>query len=326
MNTKRYEALLKEYAEVSNLFRTLTDIRFRLLGILPIASIVSAALGARMEDGKEIGVPIALALFGLASAIGIVTYNVRNDQLYNALVGRAAAIERSVGLPDGTFSNRPRPWLRYKLGSWTWRVDHGQGIATIYTATIAFWLFLSVDAALRLYATTGLSARAATGSGNLNISTQALIGTILITGSGWWIVRRQRRAGERALRNHVRTAMDLLAAYDNDLSRLKDHPQFLRACAAALGETESTVAARCEFYGGVSSEALSYYALTESKLHKTASLVALLTDLPPLWLYDLALNRRGTQHQGEWTPSLAPPLRDATLAGIGTDQRGDADE
>ena len=321
MNVQRREALLKEYGEVSSLFRTLTDIRFRLLGILPIASVVSAALAARMQSGHEIGVPIALALFGLASAIGIVTYNARNDQLYNELVGRAAAIERSVGLPDGAFANRPRPWLRFKLGPWTWRVDHGQGIATIYAATIAFWLFLSIDAALRLSAPTSSGTPAATSS-----SAQAIIGTVLITGSGWWLVRRQRRAGERALRNHVCTAMDLLAAYDNDLSRLKDYPQFLVACAAALGGSETTVAVRAEFYGGLSSEALSYYALTGSKLHKTASLVALLTDLPPLWLFDLALNRRGTQQTREWTPPLAPALRDATLAGIGTDRRGDADE
>ena len=69
MSPQRREALLREYGEVSNLFRTLTDIRFRLLSILPIASGVTAALGARTQSGGEIGVPIALALFGLASAI-----------------------------------------------------------------------------------------------------------------------------------------------------------------------------------------------------------------------------------------------------------------
>ena len=103
MNEQRRKALLREYGEVSTLFRTLTDIRFQLLGILPIASAVTAAVGARTQSGGEIGVPIALALFGLASAVGFVTYNARNDQLYNELVGRAAAIERSIGLPDGAF-------------------------------------------------------------------------------------------------------------------------------------------------------------------------------------------------------------------------------
>jgi hypothetical protein len=50
------------------------------------------------------------------AALGVVTYNARNDQLYDDLVGRGAAIERSLGLPDGAFSNRPNAWLRYKIG------------------------------------------------------------------------------------------------------------------------------------------------------------------------------------------------------------------
>jgi hypothetical protein len=80
VNGQRQEALLKEYGEVSNLFRIPTDIQFRLLGILPIASAVTAALGARTQSGGEVGVPIALAQLGLASSVGVVTYNARNDE------------------------------------------------------------------------------------------------------------------------------------------------------------------------------------------------------------------------------------------------------
>jgi hypothetical protein len=334
VNAQRRDALLKEYGEVSNLFRTLTDIRFRLLGILPIASAVTAALGARSQNGGEIGVPLALALFGLAAAIGVVTYNARNDQLYNELVGRAAAIERSVGLPDGAFSNRPRPWLRYKLGRWTWHIDHGHGIATIYAATIAFWLFLSIDASLHLIGLPPLPAGGAEASAHSDkvfdvtappATLPALGTTALVLGGAWWLLRRQRRARDRALRSDVRAAMDLLAAFDNDLTRLKDHPQFLKYCAGALGGSEATVSARAEFYSELAPEALGYYALTGSKLHKAASLVSLLTDLPPLWVFDLMLNRRGTQRPGDWTSPLAPALRDATLASIGSDRRRIAD-
>jgi hypothetical protein len=308
VSPQRREALLREYGEVSNLFRTLTDIRFRLLSILPIASGVTAALGARTQSGGEIGVPIALALFGLASAIGVVTYNARNDQLYNELVGRGTAIERSLGLPDGAFSNRPRPWLRYKLGPWSWRIDHGTGIATIYAATIAFWLYLSIDAAVHLIVPT-------TGS-PISTVVPALAATILVMGSAWRFLRRQRQMRDRALRSNVLTAVDLLAAFDNSLLQVKDRPQFLKACAGALGGSEAAVSARARFYGELGPEALGYYALTGSKLHKAASLVSLLTDLPPLWIFDLALNRRGMQPD-DWTSSLAPTERDATLASIG---------
>jgi hypothetical protein len=54
VNGQRQEVLLKEYGEVSNLFHTLTDLRFRLLGILPIASAVTAALGPELRAAARL--------------------------------------------------------------------------------------------------------------------------------------------------------------------------------------------------------------------------------------------------------------------------------
>ena len=63
----------------------------------------------------------ASTLTGLAVTIGLLTYNARNDQLYDELVGRAAEIERRLGLPDGAFATRPTSWLRF--GAWS--IDPG---------------------------------------------------------------------------------------------------------------------------------------------------------------------------------------------------------
>ena len=105
MNAMRKESLLKEYSEVNNSFRLLTDIRFKLLAFLPIASAAAAAF-----KGESLGIGgFGVSLFGLVVTLGLATYNTRNDQLYGELVSRAAQIERSLGIPDGAFSNRPRP-------------------------------------------------------------------------------------------------------------------------------------------------------------------------------------------------------------------------
>jgi hypothetical protein len=57
------------------------------------------------------------------------------------LVGRGAAIERSLGIPDGAFANRPKAWLHIRLLGRKWNVDHRSAVATIYSASIALWLF-----------------------------------------------------------------------------------------------------------------------------------------------------------------------------------------
>ena len=81
MNATRRDALLKEYGEVGNNFRLLTDIRFKLLALLPIAAAAAAALKGDALDTQAFG----LSLFGLVATLGLATYNARNDQLYDEL-------------------------------------------------------------------------------------------------------------------------------------------------------------------------------------------------------------------------------------------------
>jgi hypothetical protein len=94
---KRREALLKEYGEVASNFRLLTDISLQLLALLPIATAAAAALrGLGKVDTSTAALTFGLSLFGLVVTAGLASYNARNDQLYDELVGRAAYIEEVV--------------------------------------------------------------------------------------------------------------------------------------------------------------------------------------------------------------------------------------
>ena len=88
---------------------------------------------------------LPLALFGLAVTLSLVTYNKRNDQLYDALVGRAAAIERELGVPDGAFAHRPTNWLSFGIWPLKWPVNHRHSVSGVYGAIIALWLFLALE-------------------------------------------------------------------------------------------------------------------------------------------------------------------------------------
>src|SRR4051812_14876627 len=76
-HTERRAALTGEYTAVVNNFRELTEIRFKLLNLLPLASLAAAAL---KPDPRSPG-SLPFALFGLAATIAIAAYNKRNDQL-----------------------------------------------------------------------------------------------------------------------------------------------------------------------------------------------------------------------------------------------------
>ena len=293
MDDHRREALLKEYGEVSSNFRTLTDVRFRLLTLLPIA----AAAGALLKGETLAAGSFAFNLFGFAATIGLITYNARNDQLYDELVGRAAAIERSLGLPDGAFANRPRPWLTIHVPAVDrkWKVDHRTGVAVIYGASVALWLFGLLAQMLEFVRGTYFafgSQRAATAANSSWVYIVALALAILIT---LWVAKEikiQRTKRQKELRSLAARAVN--KALSLKLSEAVQNKYFLYLCEELAKEKEDTIRARALFYAAIDPEFVDHYLPHDSRELKAAHLVALLTDLPPGWLFDCATNRRGT--------------------------------
>lgn len=290
MEQKRWDALLKEYGEVSNNFRLLTDIRFKLLAFLPIATAAAAVL-----KDESLGAPgLVLSLFGLAATIGLAIYNARNDQLYNELVGRAAEIERSLGLPEGMFANRPGPWLTVNLMGVKVQINHRIGIRTIYAASIALWLFgvyLPVIAlGRRVYlSSTDAPAAALTDAGPwmyLVAFALALLSTYLALVS----IQRQRTTRQRRMRELAASAVAQLSSLE--LNRAALDLEFVGTCAELAGIDPNTVRARASFYGSLDATSQRYYMPAEPKATAMAHFVALLTDLPPRWILDCATNRR----------------------------------
>src|SRR5215475_8584182 len=101
------ENLLAEYREVCSNFRLLTDIRFKLLALLPIGTGAGVALTATAHPGLKTSM---IGLFGFVVTSSAALYNIRNDQLYDELVARAAQLERLLDLKEGAFAQRPRAW------------------------------------------------------------------------------------------------------------------------------------------------------------------------------------------------------------------------
>jgi hypothetical protein len=291
MDASRRDALLKEYSEVGANFRLLTDIRFKLLGILPIAAAIAAAL-----KGNALGIQgFGLSLFGLVATLGLATYNARNDQLYDELVGRAASIERSLGLPDGYFANRPRPWLDVPLGKLRWAVDHRTGVTAIYAASVALWVYgilaPTLEFGRRAYLFLGLPHFAVADTA-IWVNTSAMTLAIVLTVLGIVFIGKHKKCRAKALREWaaeaVRTAAEL------PMEAVGESEKLLSLCASLSGEKPETISSRAQFYTKVDAGSVGYYLPSGSQEIAAAHIVALLTDLPARWLFDCATNRRGS--------------------------------
>jgi len=282
------DALIAEYGQVNENFRLLTDIRFKLLAFLPIAAAVGAAVVKASSSGtdplSDVGA-LAISLFGLAVTVGLVTYNDRNDQLYDTLVGRAATIERELALPDGAFAHRPYPWFTIDLGLFAWKVEHRNAVNLIYCASIALWLAGFLSAAARLVAgpdTPGVVYGASVGA------------AIAVTLLGRSLIARQRKKRRQRMRQDVYAAVRFVNEHGRKPAA--DCKAFCAACAGLLGaEADGKAKSRAAFYANLDDDRLSYYMPIQPDDDVAAAhFVALITDLPPGWIHDIAQKRRGT--------------------------------
>jgi hypothetical protein len=218
-----------------------------------------------------------LALLGLAATIGLATYNARNDQLYDALVGRAANLERALGLPDGQFANRTRPWLM--------AINHGTAIAIIYAASL--WLTLLFAGLLELGRRTYVyfnlpHLRVSDPSAWVNAI--ALVLAIGMTARGAFLIEKQSTERRKQLRALAASAYK--KALCRDLHEVLNDGDFIKICAELAGDKDmKKTQRRAQFYARVDQGSLSHYMLLGSQELRAAHLVALLTDFPPHWVF-----------------------------------------
>ena len=304
------ESRLAEYKEVAQNFRTLTEIRFKLLGFLPITTAL-IALSTAWSKG-EISVP--LSLFGLAVTLALIVYNERNNQLYDELVARGAELERLLGLPDGNFSQRPKAWLKIRPIPVT--IEHGWPIGIIYRASIVAWLFMLFSPFFHWLGAKHLSL------GFFHIPKAGTLPTLLplVIALSFcqlffrWF-KKQRTDREKSMREQAVEAVDGLSALKFSLPQQADidawHTIFSNAARLRGGEYQKefgTVFRRARFYlskDWMQWKSNMYYPLPPSKSPcvfgetTAAYIIGLVTDLPPRWLIDVHSGRRGSKKESE---------------------------
>ncbi len=142
-----------EYEEVSQNFRALADIRFKLLALIPPLGGVAIFLLSHLAEESEPSAQLLLTLIsilGFLVTLGVTSYDQRNSELYDGLMGRAKFLEGELRLtpnPDakfaigafrGQFLERP-PRAKKLFGVIT--LGHDNGLAFIYGSVLGAWFF-----------------------------------------------------------------------------------------------------------------------------------------------------------------------------------------
>jgi hypothetical protein len=129
------ERLRLEYDRAVALFAELTDIRFKLLALVPTLSGAAVGLLHAGEAPVEL---LAIGLLGLAATLGVLVYELRNSEIRRAAGARIGAVESGViGRP--LIENRAKGASRL-LG--VIPLEQSIGLALVYGAALAGWGYL----------------------------------------------------------------------------------------------------------------------------------------------------------------------------------------
>jgi hypothetical protein len=154
------DAIRLDYDRTIEFVRDFTDLRTKMLAFVP--TITGAAVGL-LGEPRPAAELIGIALLGLVATLGIFVYELRNAQLYDAMVKRAKELERLLGLPTVQGLQGAGGVLATSPGRW---FAHDRGWALVYAAAIAGWSYLAawgllrwflVDSAQTIAAVTGIA-------------------------------------------------------------------------------------------------------------------------------------------------------------------------
>jgi hypothetical protein len=142
-DSNRTDLLRLDYDHTLDQLRTLTDVRFKLLALVPTVSGVAIGLLGRPRSAAEL---LGVGLLGLCATLGVLFYELRNTQLSDYATQRAKAVERELGLvsafgaagPGGLYSERPDRSV-HVLGV---ELGHDRGLSLVYGAALAGWGYL----------------------------------------------------------------------------------------------------------------------------------------------------------------------------------------
>ena len=133
------ERIEREYDRATTLFDDLTDVRFKLLALVPTLSGTAVGL---LRAGESAVTLLAVGILGLAATLGVLVYELRNNVTRIDLLQRIRAIEPELFGRELVGDREPAKLLGVVP------LEYQTGLALVYAAALAGWGYLVAWGAL----------------------------------------------------------------------------------------------------------------------------------------------------------------------------------
>ena len=132
------EHLKMEYDEISKGYHAIREIRFKLVGFLPLASSGIFLLFTSFTSHGNLGFLLPIGCYGICVTLGLYFYEQENMKQSHDLVERGKGLETDIGIENGAFSIRDKI---IKAEKFIWRSS--RAAAFIYVPTLLAWFLVA---------------------------------------------------------------------------------------------------------------------------------------------------------------------------------------
>jgi hypothetical protein len=97
----------RDHAATSDLYKTLVDIRFKLLTFVPTVTAVAVGIVAMNQDKVSADQWVTVGAIGFIATMALVVYEVRNSLLHDCAIHRIKHLERILGFRPSSTPRSP---------------------------------------------------------------------------------------------------------------------------------------------------------------------------------------------------------------------------
>lgn len=142
------EVMLKDHAATTDLFKTLVDIRFKLLTFVPTVTTVAVGVISLDKQQKifDEGATLVVGAAGVLISLAIVVYEIRNSQIHDRAAHRIKHLERLLGFTPSYAGETSRGMFQERgtgnpfLGLFI--VQHDRALSIVYGVVMTLWTWV----------------------------------------------------------------------------------------------------------------------------------------------------------------------------------------